>query len=58
LMQAISAVFNNLIMIALVSGAGLYGPVAKVLQIGIVFVWNFSFCRLVVFTKKDGSSMQ
>jgi putative flippase GtrA len=58
LMQAISAVLNNLIMIALVSGAGLYGPVAKVLQIGIVFVWNFSFCRLVVFTKKDGSSMQ
>jgi putative flippase GtrA len=53
LMQAISAVLNNFIMLALVSGLGLYAPVAKVMQIGIIFVWNFSFCRLVVFRTQD-----
>jgi len=48
-MQAVSAVLNNLLMLAFVNWLQLYAPVAKILQIMIVFVWNFSFCRLVVF---------
>jgi putative flippase GtrA len=55
LMQAVSTILNNVIMLALVSGAGFYAPAAKVVQIGIVFVWNFSFCRLVVFRAKHES---
>jgi len=53
LMQAISAILNNLLMLTLVGGFSLYAPLAKVVQIGIVFLWNYSFCRLVVFAKRD-----
>jgi putative flippase GtrA len=48
-MQSVSAVMNTVLMVALVERLGIYAPLAKVLQIGIVFVWNYSFCRLVVF---------
>lgn len=48
-MQLVSAVLNNLLMFGLVEGLALYAPLAKLLQIGIVFIWNFSFCRIAVF---------
>lgn len=49
LMQGVSAVLNNILMYVMVDGLQWNAPIAKVLQIGIVFVWNFSFSRLVVF---------
>ena len=52
-MQSISVILNNLLMLGLVQGLGIYAPVAKVLQIGIVFIWNYSFCRLVVFSGQE-----
>ena len=52
LMQSISAILNNLLMLGLVQGFGIYAPLAKVLQIGIVFIWNYAFCRLVVFAPR------
>ncbi len=51
-MQSISAVLNNLLMLGFVEGLGIYAPLAKILQIGIVFIWNYSFCRLVVFAPR------
>lgn len=49
LMQGISAVLNNLLIFLFVAQWAWAPPVAKVAEIGIVFVWNFSFCRLVIF---------
>ena len=51
-MQAVSGVLNTLLMLGLIQGLELYPPLAKVLQIGLVFIWNFSFCRLVVFAQR------
>lgn len=48
-MQGVSAVLNNVLMWILVEEFRLFAPFAKVLQIGLVFFWNFAFCRLVVF---------
>jgi putative flippase GtrA len=50
-MQAISAILNNLLMVLFVQELGWYAPLAKVIQIGLVFLWNFTFCRLVVFAR-------
>lgn len=55
-MQSISAVLNNLLMLGFVDGLGIYAPFAKVLQIGIVFIWNYSFCRLVVFAPRPSGA--
>jgi putative flippase GtrA len=55
-MQSISAVLNNLLMLAFVQGLGIYAPVAKILQIGIVFIWNYTFCRLVVFARSSSGA--
>lgn len=55
-MQSISAVLNNLLMLGLVESLGIYAPLAKILQIGIVFIWNYSFCRLVVFAPTNSSA--
>lgn len=55
-MQAISAILNNFLVFGLVHGLGLYAPLAKILQIGLVFAWNFSFCRLVVFVPQGDFS--
>ena len=52
-MQAVSGVLNTLLMLGLIEGLGLYPPLAKILQIGLVFIWNFSFCRLVVFAQRS-----
>jgi len=58
LMQSISAVLNNAILWMLVQNAGVYAPLAKVVQIGIVFVWNYTFARLVVFAKPAARGTQ
>jgi len=49
-MQVISGILNNLLMLGLVEQLGFFPPLAKILQIGLVFVWNFSICRLVIFS--------
>lgn len=49
LMQAVSAVLNTALMWLMVAHWGWYAPLAKVLEIGIVFAWNFTFSKLVVF---------
>jgi putative flippase GtrA len=51
IMQAISAVLNNALMYIFVFQLGIYAPISKILEIAIVFLWNYSFCRLVVFAK-------
>lgn len=51
MMQAISALLNNLLVYLLIARWGWFAPLAKFTQIGLVFVWNFSFCKLVVFAK-------
>lgn len=49
LMQGVSMLLNNL-LIALFIAAWAWQPLlAKLVQIGIVFLWNFSFCKLVIF---------
>jgi putative flippase GtrA len=53
IMQAISAVLNNALMYIFVLQLGIYAPISKLLEIAIVFLWNYSFCRLVVFAKID-----
>jgi putative flippase GtrA len=55
-MQGISAFLNNVLMFGLVIGLGIYAPVSKILQIGIVFIWNYSFCHLVVFSAASSIS--
>lgn len=51
MMQTISALLNNLLVYLLIARWGWFAPLAKLTQIGLVFVWNFSFCKLVVFAK-------
>jgi putative flippase GtrA len=51
IMQAISAVLNNALMYIFVLQLEIYAPISKLLQIAVVFLWNYSFCRLVVFVK-------
>ncbi len=55
-MQSISAVLNNLLVLGLVESLGIYAPLAKILQIGIVFIWNYSFCQLVVFAPANSGA--
>jgi putative flippase GtrA len=50
-MQAISALLNNALMYLFVALLGWYAPLAKVIQIGLVFLWNFAFCKIVVFAE-------
>lgn len=50
LMQAISALLNNLLIYLFIDRWGWDPSLAKALQIGLVFTWNFSFCKLVIFT--------
>lgn len=55
LMQALSALLNNLLVYLLIARWGWFPPLAKVIQIGLVFVWNFSFCKLVVFARRPAT---
>jgi putative flippase GtrA len=56
LMQGISALFNTGLIYLFVARWGWLPPLAKVVQIGIVFVWNFSFCKLVIFSDREPES--
>jgi putative flippase GtrA len=56
LMQAISAVLNNLLIYLMIARWDWSPPLAKVTQIGLVFAWNFSFCKLVVFARRTSPS--
>lgn len=49
LMQIVSGLLNNLLIVLFVTHWAWQPLVAKVVQIGIVFMWNFSFCKLVIF---------
>lgn len=55
-MQAISMFLNNALVLLFVGKLGWYAPVAKMVQIGLVFIWNFTFCRLVVFGRARTNS--
>jgi putative flippase GtrA len=48
-MQGIAALLNNALMYLFVALLGWYAPLAKIFEIGLVFLWNFAFCKIVVF---------
>ena len=52
LMQACSGLLNNLLMFVLVIKLSVYAPLSKILQIFIVFFWNFTVCRFVIFLRR------
>lgn len=52
LMVSLAAVMNNGLMYLFVVVLGIAALVAKVLQIGLVFGFTFSFSRLVVFSSQ------
>lgn len=53
LMQLISMLLNNLLVAIFIMHWAWPPLLAKVVQIGIVFVWNFSFCKLVIFKSAE-----
>lgn len=55
MMQTISALLNNLFVYLLIARWGWFAPLAKFTQIGLVFVWNFSFCKLIVFSNPSAT---
>ncbi len=52
LMVSIAAVMNNALMYLFVAVLGIAALLAKVMQIGLVFGFTFSFSRLVVFSSQ------
>lgn len=52
-MQLVAVALNNGLVWLFVERFGWYAPLAKLLEIGIVFLWSFSFSRLVVFAATD-----
>lgn len=48
-MQAIAALLNSALMYLMVARLGWYAPLAKIVEIGVVFAWTFTFSKLVVF---------
>jgi len=48
-MQSVAVVLNNVLLYVMVELWQWHAPTSKLLQIGLVFAWNFSFSRLVVF---------
>ena len=52
LMQGCSGLLNNLLMFVLVIKLSVYAPLSKILQIFIVFFWNFTVCRFVIFLRR------
>lgn len=51
-MISIAVALNNLLLYVFVAEWGWNALLSKVVQIGLVFGWNFSFSRLVVFTAR------
>ena len=58
LMQAVSVLLNNLLVYLFIAHWGWPPLPAKLLQIGLVFVWNFSFCKRVIFQQTRQLSEQ
>lgn len=54
-MQLVAISLNNVLVWTFIKEWGWWPPLAKVTQIGLVFVWSFSFSRLVVFARWAGS---
>lgn len=52
LMISIAAVLNNLLIYLFVAILGMHALIAKVLQIGLVFLFTFNFSRAIVFVQK------
>lgn len=52
LMISIAAVLNNALIYLFVAELGIQPMLAKILQIGVVFGFTFTFSRLVVFAKQ------
>ena len=55
-MQIVAISLNNLLVWVFIMEWGWWAPIAKVTQIGLVFLWTFSFARLVVFSSRAGST--
>ena len=47
-----AALADDLFQDTFVEVLQMYAPLAKILEIGIVFIWNYSFCRIVVFVRR------
>lgn len=52
-MLSVSVSMNNLLLWTFVQDYGWPAPVAKVTQIGLCFIWNYSFSRFVVFAQRS-----
>ena len=48
-MISVAVVLNNLLLYLFVAQWNIHPALAKLLQIGLVFGWNFSFSKLMVF---------
>jgi putative flippase GtrA len=48
-MFGVALALNNALIYLFVAVLGWWAPLSKLLQIGICFLWNFTFSRLVVF---------
>lgn len=53
LMVSIAALLNTALMYLFVAVLGIHALLAKILQIGLVFGFTFSFSRLVVFASQS-----
>lgn len=53
LMLALNFCLNNLLVFLLVEASGLASLHAKVIQLGISFLFNFSFARFLVFRQRQ-----
>jgi putative flippase GtrA len=49
LMFGVALALNNALIYLFIAVLGWWAPLSKLLQIGICFLWNFTFSRLVVF---------
>lgn len=54
-MLAVSVLLNNALIFLFVVVLDWPPPLAKVLQLGLCFAWNFSCARLVVFARRPGA---
>ena len=52
IMQGVSALLNNALVYVMIGGWGWNPQLAKAIQIALVFVWNFSFSKLMVFAER------
>jgi putative flippase GtrA len=53
LMVSIAALMNTALIYLFVSKLGMHAQLAKILQIGLVFGFTFTFSRLIVFARQS-----